>query len=367
MPSDKNNWVVVLPFSGEPKASTGYEPHFVLLEHMSPELSREANYWAAGLQAPPSSEYILARGYINHLNRICFEECAGNRNTVYDVVLNHIQNKRKTAKKSPFFDVNNILTLFVTRAMNEHIPDEQDIFDVKKYIKNIANCSDEEIRDCLNDIMSAENPAAAIRLMEEVGALKLMLPEVSDTKGFWQRYKNTSSELFQHLLVCLDYVAKHSDKRNLRWAALLHDIGKLKAVWVDEKGRTKFHKGPEGQGENHEEVGPETIKEMFDRLGMPNKDTEEVCFFVQEHMFEHFDNEKGAKKFIDTLGGEENAYDMLILRLGDIQNKPKQKEGEKEVEEMRELIAKVASKETDWEKVDESGSLIVVLKEYDII
>lgn len=367
MPSDKNNWVAVLPFSGEPKVVTGYEPHFVLLEHLAPELSREANYWAAGLQAPPSDKGILARGYINHLNRICFEECPGNRNTVYDVVQNYMQNNRRTAKTSPFFEVDNLLTLFVTRSMNEHIPDEQDIFDAKKYVKNIVDCPAEEIRDCLNDIMDAENPVAAIRLMEEVGALKIMLPEVAESKGFWQRYKNTSSELFQHLLICLDYVAKHSNNRNLRWAAFLHDIGKLRSVWVDEKGRTHFHKGPDGQGGDHEEVGPDMVKEMFDRLGVPEEDTKEVCFFIREHMFDHFDNKKGAREFIETMHGEENAYDMLILRLGDIQNKPKQKDAEEEIEEMRKLIAKVASKDTDWEKVEEASSLMIILKEYDII
>lgn len=370
MPAERKNWVVVLPFEGEPLVAVGTEPQFVLLEHLSPDCLREANYWSVGMMAPASSERILARGFINHLNRICFEECAANRNTVYDIVQNYLKSQKKTAKRSIFFDVENILSLFITRAMNEHIPDEQDLYEVKKYTKNIANCSPEEIRDCLNVIMEAENPAAGIRLAQEAKALQFMLPEVTDAKGFWQKYKKTSSELYEHLMVTLDFVAKHTDgkkKRNLRWAALLHDIGKLKAVWVDKKGLTHFHKGPEGQGENHEEVGPVMINEMLSRIEMPQKDIDEICSFVEEHMFDHFDNKKGAKEFVEMMRGEERALDMLILRGGDVQNKPKQKEAEKEIKEMQKLIKRVCSDDEEWEEVSLNDPIIIVFKEYDII
>lgn len=304
------------------------------------------------------------------MNRICFEECAASRNVVYDIVKNYLQSQRKTAKTSLFFEARNILSLFVVRAMNEHIPDEQDMLEVKKYAKNIVNCSPEEIRDCLNGIMEAENPAAGIRLAQEAKALQFMLPEVAEAKGFWQKYKKTSSELFEHLIVTLDFVAKHTDgkeKRNLRWAALLHDIGKLRAVWVDKKGLTHFHKGPEGQGENHEEVGPVMISEMLERIDMPQKDIDEICSFVEEHMFKHFDDKKGAKEFVEMMRGEERALDMLVLRGGDVQNKPGQKDAEKEIKEMQKLIKKVCSNDPGWEEISSNDPIIIIFKEYDII
>jgi UTP:GlnB (protein PII) uridylyltransferase len=364
---DEENWVLVVPYDGEPISNIGYKHHFELLQEIAPELIKEVNYWSAGLQAPMSSERFLACGEIDHLNRIHFKECPGDRNYVHAVLLDKVNALHKIAKTSPFFDVDNLLNLFVARAMNEHIPDEQDIHDVMKYSKNLVGCSTQQIRDCLEGIMKAENPAAAIRLAQESKCLQYLLPEVAETKGFWQRYKNTSSELFQHLMVTLDYVAKHSDNKNLRWAALLHDAAKPRVVWVDKKGRTHFHKGPDGQGANHEEVGVELVTEVFKRLEISEEDTAEVCFFVLEHMFDHFDDKKGAEEFVKAMGSEDRAYDMLTLRVGDIQNKPKQKEGEEEVEEMRKLIKKVCSSDQDWEEVDLESQLIIVLKEHDII
>lgn len=365
--TEEENWVVVLPVSGEPKSNVGYKSHFELLKEIAPELEREINFWAAGLQCPPSPEVIIARGEVDHLNRILFQECLGDRNYVYDIVAKAIDIDHKFSKTSPFFETENILSLFVARSMNEHIPDEQDIADVKKYSKNLAGCSPDQIKECLESIMEAENPAAAIRLAGDTKSLRYLLPEVANTKDFWQRYKNTSSELYQHLLVTLDCVAKHSDNKNLRWAALLHDIAKPDVVWVDKKGRTHFHVGPEGQGANHEEVGVEIVKEIFDRLGMSNEDTAEVCFFVGEHMFKHFDTQEGAQKFVESMGGEERAYDMLILRLGDIQNKPKQKEGEEEIKQMRKLIKKVCSDDQDWEEVEPDSKFVIILEKHDII
>jgi len=368
---DQRNWIVIVPSNGEPIVNVGNRMHFVLLEEVAPELKTEANMWAAGVPIPENDERMLARGHINLLGRIRFEECPRNRNGIYDLVAQQIG--RKTAKKkfkdSPFSDPINILELFIARGNNQHIPDEDDIADVKRFGMGLASVSASDMCDHLNRIMESENPAAAIRLAADTKCLRFMLPLVYDTQGFWQKYKKNSSELFQHLMLTFDYVCKHSDRLELRWAALLHDIGKLKAVWIDEDGRTRFHEGPNGEGANHEEVGPEMIKDMLiNDLGMPMDLVNRICFFVRMHMFDHFDNKKGARNFVAEMGGVDNALDMLILRCGDVQGKPGQEKAEEEVEEMRELIQKVSTKGTeDWEKVDPDSELIAVLDEFDIL
>ena len=365
--AEQENWIVLLPFNGEPVVNIGNKKHFLLLQEVAPELKKEINNWAMGINIPMSDKHILARGYINHMNRICFQECSGNRNTVYDIVQGEI-NKRKTSKKtSPFHDPQNILSLLVVRAQNEHVPDENDLRSAKLFSKNIADMPPKDIYKCLDSIMSAENPAAAIRLAQEVGALLMMLPEVEETKGFWQKYKKTSAELFVHLLMTLDSVAKHSDNKILRWAALLHDVGKLRAVWVDEKGLTHFHTGPEGQGADHEKVGCEMAQEILERIEMPEEDIQKVCFFIATHMFKHFDDKKGARAFLELMGSEDKAYDMLTLRVGDMQGKPKAEEGEEEIEEMRKLLKKVCDKPSDWEEIEPDSHIIVLLEEFDII
>jgi hypothetical protein len=375
--ADKRNWVVVLPVKGEAVTKIGPEQHFMLLQQIAPDLKPEINLWAANVPAPRNDRYVVARGFVNPFGRICFDECSHQgslRNQVYDAVFSTL-NGAKVAKKdddefvpTPYTDPVKILNLFAARAMNEHIPNEDDLLAISRYGMGISSVDREEKLKYLNMIMEAENPAAAIRLAQETKCLRFLLPDVADAKGFWQRYKKTSSELFEHLLHTLDYVAKHSDDRDLRWAALLHDIGKIESVWVDEDGRTHFRKGPEGQGANHEEVGPEMIKRMFDNLAVPEEMTNRVCFFVREHMFDHFDNKKGAKKFLEQMGGPEQAHAMLTLRGGDVQGKPGQAEAEEEIVEMRKLIDKVLKKDdNEWEVVPEDSDFFVVLVDHDII
>jgi len=67
------------------------------------------------------------------------------------------------------------------------------------------------------------------------------------------------------------------------------------------------------------------------------------------------------------MGGEDQACDMLALRVGDMQGKPKQAEGEEEIREMRKLIEKVCSKTEEWEKVAPDSELLIIFKEFDII
>lgn len=361
------NWVAVIPFNGEPRVNVGERQHFVLLQEIAPELKREINCWAANLAAPPSDSCLLARGSINHMNRIRFQECQGNRNTVYDVVSDHMRKPRTAAVDSPFSDPNNILSLLVARAMNEHIPDEEDMHDVTKFGKNLVGCNDKEIGRAMQAVMESENPAAAFRLASQLKILRYIFPELADTVGFWQRYKKTSSELFTHLLMTLDYVAKHSNNPDLRWTALLHDMGKTKAVWVDENGITRFRKGPEGQGADHEKVSCEMAVDILDRFGLSDESIAEICLMITTHMFEHFDDKKGARDFLALMGSPERVYDMLTLRLGDMQGKPKQAEGEEEVEHMRKLVDKVVKKDSGWEEVDPDSELIIILNEFDII
>jgi putative nucleotidyltransferase with HDIG domain len=313
-----------------------------------------------------SGEHILARGHINHMNRICFEECPGNRNTVYDIVLAQMNNKT-SKNESPFVDPQNLLALLVARAKNEYSPDEEILHEATMYGKNLATFDPHKIGECLDEIMESENPAAALRLAQELKVLRFIFPELADTKGFWQRYKNTSSELYVHLMMTLDCVAKNSDKKDLRWAAILHDLGKPKSVWVDEDGRTRFRKGPEGQGADHEKVGCEMAAEIFQRLGLEEDRAKHICFIITMHMFEHFDDKSGARDFVKLMGGEDCAEDMLILRLGDMQGKPKEKEGEKEVKKMRKLIKKVCAQPDGWDEIDPDSEMSEVLKDFDII
>jgi putative nucleotidyltransferase with HDIG domain len=355
---DRRNWVVVLPAAGQPLVNVGSKDHFALLDEIAPDLQMESNYWAAGRSVPDNEDRILARGHINLLGRIRFDECPRNRNSIYDLVAEAIG--RRTAKKkfreTPFSDPINILELFVARAMNEAVPDELTIAEVTRYGMGLASVPKEEMLERLEAIVEAENPAAALRLAQETKCLRYMVPPVDNARGFWQRHKKTSLELFQHLMIVFDYVCKHSDRVELRWAALLHDIGKMSVVEVDDSGVTHFP--------DHHDAGAKEAEQFLKGLGMDAGLINRVCFFIRMHMFDEFDSKKDAKQFIADMGGVENALDMLTLRMADMQGKKGQDKGEDKVQEMRKLVDKVENK---WERIDGDESVIVILKQYDII
>jgi GNAT superfamily N-acetyltransferase len=236
-------------------------------------------------------------------------------------------------------DPEEILNFFIDYGNDPQGPTEEEMIKIQEFGPGLGSFPRDEMGSYLEKIMETKNPAAAMRLSQQTKCLRFMMPMLNEASGFWQRYKNTSSELFQHLLHTLEFVANHSDDRDLRWAALLHDLGKLRAVWVDEDGRTRFREGPDGQGADHEKVGVDVAAELFDDLDISN--TETVLFYIREHMFDHFDKEEDAEKFVEDLGGKENALKMMILRGGDIQGKNGQEEAEEEIKEMCELIEKV--------------------------
>lgn len=355
------NWVAFIPFDGqEPYVNVGDSPHFALLEEGMPEMELESNMLAAG-HLPESSQGIFAKGEITPGGYVKFDSSTGDRNLVADIVYDFLTHTA-AKKEQPFLEPTNILEYFVSYGDSNKRPREQDVEDIKEFGMGLASLPRGVMGEYMERIMASKYPAAVIRLAQQTKCLRFMLPLVEESVGFWQRYENTSSELFQHLLLTLEYVADRTSDRDLRWAALLHDVGKIRSVWVDEDGRTRFRKGPEGQGENHEEVGPEMAKEIFDDLEIT--DYGRICFFILMHMFKHFDNKKGAKAFIKEMGSKRNALDMLILRGGDVQGKPKQEEGEEEIEEMKELIEKVSKGDEDDVEYKEDNLLDNVLVVY---
>lgn len=121
--------------------------------------------------------------------------------------------------------------------------------------------SGERIITEVEKIMISSRPAYGIDLLDKTGLLKEFFPELTAMKGVERRGKLAHKDNFIHTLGVLRQLSEKSDKLYLRWAALLHDIGKPASKRFDEKTGFSFH--------GHEIIGSRMIPKIFRRLKLP--------------------------------------------------------------------------------------------------
>ena len=138
----------------------------------------------------------------------------------------------------------------------------------------ILSC--ERIAEELNKMLAADRPAMAFRLMDEAGLLGYVLPELLALKGVETVDGKGHKDNFAHSLAVLSNVAEVSDSLWLRWAALLHDIGKPASKRYDPAIGWTFH--------GHEVIGARMVPKIFDRLRLPLDEMKYVQKLVRLHL-----------------------------------------------------------------------------------
>lgn len=147
---------------------------------------------------------------------------------------------------------------------------------MRRMASRLSILSVERITEELNKMLAAPRPSIAFSLMDEAGLLVHILPELSALKGVETVDGRGHKDNFAHTLAVLDNVASASDSIPLRWAALLHDIGKAVCKRYDPALGWTFH--------GHDVVGSKMVPAIFNRLKLPIDEGKFVKKMVWLHM-----------------------------------------------------------------------------------
>ena len=132
---------------------------------------------------------------------------------------------------------------------------------IKKEVERIKIVTIERVMVQFNKIMLSEKPSIGLKLLKDTGLLGLIIPELTALEGIEEVEGQKHKDNFWHTLEVVDNISKNTDNLWLRWAALLHDIGKAPTK--------KFVKGTGWTFHGHEFLGSKMVKTLFQRLKLP--------------------------------------------------------------------------------------------------
>lgn len=159
---------------------------------------------------------------------------------------------------------------------------------MRELAPTVATVSPERIRDELVRILRAEVPSRAIRILERVGLLAVILPELAALRGVPQA-KTLPGDALEHTLAAVD-AAPSGEGASIRLAALLHDVGKPTTL-------------ADGHFIGHDRVGAELASAALGRLRMPGWEAAEITHAVRHHMYAYDESwtDAAVRRFIRRL------------------------------------------------------------------
>ncbi|NQT57957.1 MAG: HDIG domain-containing protein [Bacteroidetes bacterium] len=186
--------------------------------------------------------------------------------------------------------------------------EEKTIAAIESCSSEIVHVSYERIQEELNKILAALYPSITLFAMETCGLLQYLLPELTDCIGVGAKGPD-KIDTFSHL--CRSCDGAPQSNVLVRWAALLHDIGKPDTEKYDfEKNKTIFH--------GHDELSADIADKILRRLKFSNQFRKEVIHLISNHMFNYTPDwsDAAVRRFISRVGTN-SIHNLILLREAD--------------------------------------------------